>query len=723
VVLYLRGELQTCQLLDVNTEMDPALLVKSLPLLNLLALGAISIYLIFTGIRPCTAAFLLISLLPLLTFELGSHLFVQTAQSSGGALLIVLGIGLSPLGFTPLSHGLSVISNSKLRWLWLLYYVSQLIILTLMLEGLVRGGIIEWVTAILDQPVILIDKSRRLYFLNVLIASGVSLFCFEDTLRRARGSQLEGLKYVAVAFLGFFVCFSYIAWNISIYSYISQSILLSGSGIISLGILLLVYSLAKYPLWGTQLNISRNFIFGCLSFTGVSIYLVISGNLLAFLQSVQPQAHGILLPVATFALSAILLLIYLSPYFRKKFENVISRNFFRNKYDYRQLWMRFSEKASGSLSLDDVLPKVADFVADIMFITQVVIWLRSPSADTFSVAYRHDPISLNSRKPDSLRLNPSWMPNRATSVYHISEVGMPARRGAFPLDSFEPIINLGVNRIVPVTSGDRILGFLGVGPELDDRAPSLEDDQLLANISSQLAHLMLTHQLSEELLLAREWEFFNRFSSFIVHDLKNLATLQSMTLENAKKLRDNPAFVADAFATFAQATEKMINLISSLSMQNGQFAPRRQPVNIVEVVANTCDDFRLEQTNGIKIVTNLPPHENPAIVSGDPELFKKVFTNVLLNAIQSFPNGHGLIEVSVSHSNDGKITTSIKDAGCGIPPEQLRDLFRPFQTTKKHGMGIGLCHTRSIVEMHGGHMRIESQVNSGTQVDIDLPTL
>jgi C4-dicarboxylate-specific signal transduction histidine kinase len=50
-------------------------------------------------------------------------------------------------------------------------------------------------------------------------------------------------------------------------------------------------------------------------------------------------------------------------------------------------------------------------------------------------------------------------------------------------------------------------------------------------------------------------------------------------------------------------------------------------------------------------------------------------------------------------------------------------LFRPFQTTKEKGLGIGLCHTRSIIEVHGGHIRIESQLNAGTKVEVELPTL
>jgi signal transduction histidine kinase len=158
-------------------------------------------------------------------------------------------------------------------------------------------------------------------------------------------------------------------------------------------------------------------------------------------------------------------------------------------------------------------------------------------------------------------------------------------------------------------------------------------------------------------------------------------------------------------------------------VQRGQFSLKQQPVNILEVIAHTFDDLKIEQRNGVRVHTTFPPASQLPSISGDPELLQKAFTNLLLNAIQSLPKGEGAVEVIVSHEPRGKITASIRDTGCGIAPERLETLFRPFQTTKEKGLGIGLCHTRSIIEVHGGQIRIESQLNAGTKVDVELPTL
>jgi len=358
-----------------------------------------------------------------------------------------------------------------------------------------------------------------------------------------------------------------------------------------------------------------------------------------------------------------------------------------------------------------------------MFVRQVAFWLRSTTSETYNLAYSHDRASDAMAHSLPLRLDRSRSLDKNSIVLTVPADAVAIATNHFPIDKIQPLKELGIQRLVLVEKGNEVLALMGVGAQPDGEKLSAEDDQFLLSVSNQLSHLILNHKLSEDLLLSREWESFNRFASFILHDLKNLATLQGMTLENAKHLSHNPNFVTDAFATFSQTTDKMINLIASLSVQRGQFSLKQKPVNILEILTTTFDDLKIGQRNGVKVMTTFPSKSKPPVISGDAELLQKAFTNLLLNAIQSLPKGQGAVEVTVSEKVAGKITTSIRDTGCGIPPERLETLFRPFQTTKERGMGIGLCHTRSIIEVHGGQIRIESQVNAGTRVEVELPTL
>jgi signal transduction histidine kinase len=123
----------------------------------------------------------------------------------------------------------------------------------------------------------------------------------------------------------------------------------------------------------------------------------------------------------------------------------------------------------------------------------------------------------------------------------------------------------------------------------------------------------------------------------------------------------------------------MINLIAGLSVQRGQFSLKQQPVNILEIISNTFGDLKITERNGVKLSTTFPPENKVPIISGDPELLQKAFTNLLLNAIQSLPRGEGAVNISVSQVNGRTITAAIRDNGCGISPEQMRNLFRPFE--------------------------------------------
>jgi hypothetical protein len=689
---------------------------------NLLLLGCLVVYLATKIKKHRSIAYLIGSLIPLIAFQLGSYLFGNWPNSPGGAQLIILATALAPVTIVPVSHIVGRTPGNRQHLAWTFYYVMQLLLLGYLVRKMAEGGVIEWVTGILEQPIIIIDSSWRYYFLNVIGSSILALMCFDTTLQRATKPEQDQLKFVLIAFLGFVVYFSYLSVNILLGSYISQAVVQVGAAIVLFGSVLLGYSFAKYPLWDVKIRVSRHVVFGSLTATAAAVYLIISGTILDLLRWAQPQEFPLLLPSVAFALIVLFLIVYLSPSFHSSVKSFITRNFFRNKYDYRDLWMKFSEKSSGSLNVRDLLPQIGEFVTDAMFIQQVAFWLRSTTSDTYQLAYCHDPAAANKSGVTPLHLERPRAKDRDGFLFRVPKAGESNVSDEFPVREVETLRDLGIHRLILVEKNREILAVMGIGAQTGEDQISAEDNRFLSSVSNQLGHLILTHKLSEELLLAREWDSFNRFASFILHDLKNLATLQGMTLDNAKHLSQNPNFISDAFATFTQTTEKMISLIASLSVQRGQFSLKQQPVDILEVISNTFDDLKLNQRNGVQLRTTFPATRLPA-VSGDPELLQKAFTNLLLNAIQSLPKGEGAVEVTVSSETRGKITASIRDTGCGIPPERLENLFRPFQTTKEKGLGIGLCHTRSIIEVHGGQIRIESQLNAGTKVEVELPTL
>jgi two-component system, cell cycle sensor histidine kinase PleC len=116
----------------------------------------------------------------------------------------------------------------------------------------------------------------------------------------------------------------------------------------------------------------------------------------------------------------------------------------------------------------------------------------------------------------------------------------------------------------------------------------------------------------------------------------------------------------------------------------------------------------------------------PAIhLKADRRALKQIALNLLSNAVKFTPEG-GAVTVE-GRARGGRVTIAIKDSGIGIPREALRKLGRPFeqvesQLTKCHqGSGLGLAIAKSLIEMHGGRMRIVSTLGKGTMVVVRLP--
>ena len=108
-------------------------------------------------------------------------------------------------------------------------------------------------------------------------------------------------------------------------------------------------------------------------------------------------------------------------------------------------------------------------------------------------------------------------------------------------------------------------------------------------------------------------------------------------------------------------------------------------------------------------------------VSGDAELLRIVFQNLLINAAQAV-EGRGKLTVTFG-GDDQSQYVRIADAGPGMAPEVRRNIFRPFFTTKARGTGLGLPTAKRLVELHGGSISVESTPDVGTTVTVSLPGL
>ncbi|KKI92028.1 histidine kinase [Bacillus sp. SA1-12] len=118
----------------------------------------------------------------------------------------------------------------------------------------------------------------------------------------------------------------------------------------------------------------------------------------------------------------------------------------------------------------------------------------------------------------------------------------------------------------------------------------------------------------------------------------------------------------------------------------------------------------------VELDTDLP------MISCEKNQLKQVLLNLFKNAIEAMPHG-GNIDVRVKEKEEGKISIQVIDQGIGIPKERIPTLGEPFYTTKEKGTGLGLMTCFKIVEDHSGELKITSEVNKGTMIEIILPTI
>jgi two-component system sensor kinase FixL len=115
-------------------------------------------------------------------------------------------------------------------------------------------------------------------------------------------------------------------------------------------------------------------------------------------------------------------------------------------------------------------------------------------------------------------------------------------------------------------------------------------------------------------------------------------------------------------------------------------------------------------------------NQSSNLVLADKVQIQQVLLNLIRNAIDAMHDSpRRELLISTIAAEDGMLMVSVADTGTGISPEVSAQLFRPFVTTKRHGMGVGLSISRTIIEAHGGRIWIEPNPGGGTVFRFTLP--
>jgi two-component system nitrogen regulation sensor histidine kinase NtrY len=220
----------------------------------------------------------------------------------------------------------------------------------------------------------------------------------------------------------------------------------------------------------------------------------------------------------------------------------------------------------------------------------------------------------------------------------------------------------------------------------------------------------------------KEIESWHKLIQILRHEIRNSVTpIASMTetiimlvedqLGKAKKpgqlTEQDVEDIYSSVQTVHERSERLYHFVEKYRSLTRIPPPKKGKIPVQDLMKNAVDLFRNKlENNDIQLVTIKT--DDGIIIDADPSLIEQVLINLVKNSIEAL-NGRkdGKISLSVEETTN-QIVIKVEDNGPGIQPSDIQDIFLPFFTTKKDGMGIGLSLSRQIMNLHGGTISVES---------------
>lgn len=551
---------------------------------------------------------------------------------------------------------------------------------------------------------------------NILLLTGLvlTLMNLEQTFRATVGTMRWHIKFVVLAFGVIFGARLFVQSQAILFSVPDIGLWAFESGALLIGCAFLAMAYARTGLQDIDVYPSTAVVRSSLTVVIVGGYLFVVGVLAQVVKRFggaeifQFQALVVLIGLAGLAV------LLLSDRARHRFHVFIGRHFSKAQHDSVRIWSLFSRQLGNVHDSAGLSAAAARLISETFDALSVNVWIRDEQSGRLRLGASSARASgTNSTGSEASDAVVSGLAMKA-SPFDLETVAEPWGDELRALNA--TAFSEGGNRLcVPLRAVEQTLGAIVLGDRVNAAVYTSEELELLKCIGDQITSVLLGLRLSSEVATARELEAFQTMSAFFVHDLKNAAASLNLMLKNLPVHFDDPAFRADALRGVGNTARRIDDMIAGLS------ALRHRPdLALVRADLNELVTEALERVNGtpnVEMIRELQPL--PAILA-DREQIQSVVTNLVLNARDAV-GAEGRIRVRTERSGDG-VVLSVTDNGCGMSEAFVRDtLFRPFQSTKQKGLGIGLFQSRWIVQAHGGGMHVTSEPGKGTTFLVKLP--
>ena len=494
---------------------------------------------------------------------------------------------------------------------------------------------------------------------------------------------------------------------------VTDDILLLSALMQLVGVGIIIFFSVRYRLFLMDIFVSRYVVYHSLTFLLVGGYLLIMGLILVGVGRLGLELPFVAAGAFVFVVLLVLVFLVISTAARARLRFFINTHFFANKYDYRKEWSDLSRDLAITFDERQIVHVTAAIILDSMYLGELSIWIRQgdryrcvfafPSplensllagAELFETYIEHNPYFL--RKAPCRSDDTQW--ERVLKVHG----------GLLEENSIE--------LAVPMRAGNLPLGFIAVGRENPGTPYGRDDIDLLSAIALQSSAALMSARYVQELAQNKELDAFNRMGAQVLHDLKNAAGNLSLILQNAPRYMDRPEFREDML----EAVRESLGRIDKVMGRFGSLPPREEvrarEVELQQIFHELASRLR-PRLKGIHLIQEIAPG---LVVHTDPELLSRIGENLLVNAAEAVQEGGEV--VVAAHRDAGAILITLADNGPGFPEGFIEQrLFRPFQTTKERGTGLGLWQVRYMVEQLHGTIEVANLPDCGARISIRIP--
>lgn len=555
------------------------------------------------------------------------------------------------------------------------------------------------------------EKSGAVFILVVCVGL---LWRLENILRQSERGLRWRVKY---AVLGLFIICGNFIWDmgyrLSYLELVPEQFAFSSLVLIT-GLGFFMFAVIRFKLFRVEVFVSRYIVYHSVAILGAGLYLTILGIITVVIRYTKIPLPQVAWHIFFFLAAVVFVVVAISQDVRNKVRFFINTHFFANKYDYRREWVEYSRRLLDVKTEKEIVTRLEDLLLETMFIKWVAIWVGDERSGYREVA----PERSHGERSELSGSHPLIHILKNSSFLLFSDrYGYVNEEGHVELSetAFSFLEDHQVSLAVPLIVREKFLGFVGVGPEYTKTEYGRDDIDLLQAFASQTATAINMVRLREKIVQSQKLYLFNKLSIFVMHDLKNAASLLSLILQNAPQHIHEQEFQNDLLESVSAACQRLEKVMTNLKTLKREEPQKLESVDIsvamkehVKKFQNACPDIVVRTT-----------YKDSVFCRADKELLNKSIENLLMNARDAL-EGTGEIRIEISGDTD-KVYLTISDNGPGISSEFMKkNLFKPFKTTKEKGLGIGLWQVKSYLDAMGGKIEVESEVGKGTTFKIIL---